>query len=334
MNTWDCPASIGLFTLVFLLQSIHSRGWNWQMVWAVVWKMLLLAGMCVLVYLPFFLGFASQAGGVLPSLIYNTRGVQFLVMFFPFLLVLLIYLLWCNHQHKAVDGKTILYVVMFALALGLLGMLFPLSKQLSVSIWTALQNGIGGVQEQLTAAIQQAYTFAGMYSARDIPALLQETIVRRIKDSSVVIVLLVMLYLVARYLIHKTNDTEPTDAGRNAPIHQFVQILILLGAGLCLFPEFFFLVDVFQARMNTIFKFYFQTWMVWSIAASFALIVLWDSLRGLKGIIFKIVSIITIAICCVYPFTCIGIASLLAIRKTGHWMAVHIWIGLVRGMPL
>lgn len=302
MNTWDFPASFGLFALVFLLQSIRSCGWSRQMVWAVVWKMVLLAGMCVLVYLPFFLGFSSQAGGVLPSLIYNTRGIQFLVMFFPFLLILLVYLLWSNHKQKAADGKIILYSLLFALALGLLGLLFPLSKQLSISVWTALQNWVGDMQEQLAVAAQRAHAFAGIYGARDIPALMQKTAARRIQDSSVLIILLVMLYLVARYLFRKTSTAEPTDTDRNAPIHQFVQLLILLGAGLCLFPEFFFLVDVFQARMNTIFKFYFQTWMVWSIAASFAWIVLWDALRGLKGIIFRIISVIIIVICCIYPF--------------------------------
>jgi len=302
MNTWDFPASFGLFALVFLLQSIRSCGWSRQMVWAVVWKMVLLAGMCVLVYLPFFLGFSSQAGGVLPSLIYNTRGIQFLVMFFPFLLILLVYLLWSNHKQKAAEGKIILYSLLFALALGLLGLLFPLSKQLSISVWTALQNWVGDMQEQLAVAAQRAHAFAGIYGARDIPALMQKTAARRIQDSSVLIILLVMLYLVARYLFRKTSTAEPTDTDRNAPIHQFVQLLILLGAGLCLFPEFFFLVDVFQARMNTIFKFYFQTWMVWSIAASFAWIVLWDALRGLKGIIFRIISVIIIVICCIYPF--------------------------------
>ncbi|NMB62236.1 MAG: hypothetical protein GYA18_07855 [Chloroflexi bacterium] len=301
MNTWDFPASIGIFALVFLLQSIHSHSWSWQIVWAVIWKMVLMVMVCVLIYLPFFLGFASQAGGILPSLIYRTRGIHFLIMFLPFLLILLIYLCWSNRQQKAADGKIIWYVLWFALTLGLLNLFFPLSKQLSISIWTGLQNWIGGVQARLSTAVQSAYAFVGIYGADDIASLVTETFFRRLQDSSVVILLLVMLYLVVRYLFRKTCAVELTD-DRNVPIHTFVQFLILLGIGLCLFPEFFFLVDVFQNRMNTIFKFYFQAWMVWSIAGSFALIVLWNSLRGLKGFVFRIVSIFTIAICCIYPF--------------------------------
>lgn len=300
MNTWDFPAGIGLFALVFLLQRIRSDGWNWQTVWAVIWKLILLVMACGLIYLPFFLGFASQAGGILPSLIYRTRGIHFLVMFLPFLLILWVYLWWSNHQQKAADGKIVRYVLLFALILGLLDVLFPLSRQVSISVWTWLQNWMGGVQTRLSTAIQSAYAFAGIYGAGDIASLMKETFLRRFQDSSVVILLLVMLYLVARYLFRKTPAAEPAE-DRNAPIHTFVQLLILLGIGLCLFPEFFFLVDVFQNRMNTIFKFYFQTWMVWSIAASFALIVLWESLRDLKGMVFKIVSVITIVVCCAYP---------------------------------
>jgi uncharacterized membrane protein len=38
-----------------------------------------------------------------------------------------------------------------------------------------------------------------------------------------------------------------------------VLLLVLLGAGLTLAPEFVYLRDQFGTRMNTIFKFYFQT---------------------------------------------------------------------------
>jgi YYY domain-containing protein len=41
--------------------------------------------------------------------------------------------------------------------------------------------------------------------------------------------------------------------------------------------EFFYLIDVFRARMNTIFKFYFQAWVLMAIASAFA--VFWLS-RG------------------------------------------------------
>jgi hypothetical protein len=45
--------------------------------------------------------------------------------------------------------------------------------------------------------------------------------------------------------------------------------MIVTGALLMLGPEFVYLRDNFGWRMNTIFKFYFQTWTLWALAAAF-----------------------------------------------------------------
>ena len=305
LNTWDFPASFGLFSLVFLLRFIKRKGWNWQAFLEIIEKVVLLALGCVLVYLPFFLGFSSQAGGILPSLLYSTRGVQFIVMFFPFLFLLLVYLIWSNHHQKTPDKKIISYFLIFITVIGLFSLLFPLSRQLAVSVWTQLQRWMGGLENQLNQAIQQAQAFAAIYGAVDISSLMQKTWNRRIQDSSVIVILLVFLYLVIRFLF-RTPATQKSDEidqpGEKAPIHDFVQLLIFMGCGLCLIPEFFFLVDVFSDRMNTIFKFYFQTWILWSLAGSFVLVVLWDALKKIQGVIFRIASVLILVICCVYSF--------------------------------
>jgi YYY domain-containing protein len=305
LNTWDFPSCFGLFILVFLLRLIKKRGWNWQTFLEAIWKIVILALGCVLVYLPFFLGFASQAGGILPSLLYSTRGIQFIVMFFPFLFLLLVYLVWSNHRQKAPDKKILPYFLLFIAILSLFSLLFPLSKQLAVSVWTQLQNWLGGLGNQIVQAIQRAQAFANIYSAADIPALMNETFSRRMQDSSVIVILLIFIYLAIRFLFRASSTEEGKQIdqpGQKARIHDFVHLLILVGCGLCLIPEFFFLVDVFSARMNTIFKFYFQTWILWSLAGSFCLVVLWDALKKIQGVIFKMISILTLCICCAYPF--------------------------------
>ena len=48
-------------------------------------------------------------------------------------------------------------------------------------------------------------------------------------------------------------------------------LLIGMGLGLTLFCEFFYLKDNFYVRINTVFKLYYQAWMLWSIAAAYAL---------------------------------------------------------------
>ena len=305
MNTWDFPASFGLTILVFILLFFKEHKWGWNALKEIVWKIALLALGCMLVYIPFFLGFDSQAGGILPSLIYTTRGAQFTVMFFPFLLFLLLYLLGSNHKQMSPDKKILRYFLFFVTGISLFALLFPFSRQAAITIWNELQGTFGGFEAQLLNAFQQAQAFAATYNATDISSLMQETLQRRFTDPSVALVLLLFLYLIVRFLFRKRpaggNDSA-VSVSENQNIHDFVHLMIFMGAGLCLIPEFFFLVDVFSSRMNTIFKFYFQAWILWSIAGAFALIVIWDSLKGWKNIVFRAASILIIGISCAYPF--------------------------------
>jgi uncharacterized membrane protein len=52
---------------------------------------------------------------------------------------------------------------------------------------------------------------------------------------------------------------------------RFPVLMALLGLGLTLTPEFIFLKDIFNTRMNTIFKFYFQAWVLWSLVGAWQL---------------------------------------------------------------
>jgi len=82
----------------------------------------------------------------------------------------------------------------------------------------------------------------------------------------------------------------------------FVLFLIILGALLTLAPEFVYLRDNFSWRMNTIFKFYFQAWIVWSLSASYAIAVLINRVKKgkLLNVLFSglisILGIVTFAI--------------------------------------
>jgi uncharacterized membrane protein len=62
----------------------------------------------------------------------------------------------------------------------------------------------------------------------------------------------------------------------------------LMGGLLVIFVEFFYLRDQFGSRMNTIFKFYYQTWIFWGLAAAFGTAILLRGLRGIWSIVFRI----------------------------------------------
>ncbi len=53
--------------------------------------------------------------------------------------------------------------------------------------------------------------------------------------------------------------------------------LFAVGFGLVLIPEFVFLLDIFGARFNTVFKLYYQAWLLMALASAIALIVVWSA---------------------------------------------------------
>ena len=57
--------------------------------------------------------------------------------------------------------------------------------------------------------------------------------------------------------------------------------LFTIGFLITILPEFFFLGDIYTNRMNTIFKLYYQTWLLTGVAAAIAVVVIWQTLRKL-----------------------------------------------------
>ena len=78
-------------------------------------------------------------------------------------------------------------------------------------------------------------------------------------------------------------------------------LLVLLGAGLTLFPEFFYLRDQFGWRMNTIFKFYYQAWILWAAAAAYASVWLWENTPNWRRALMRLVWVLVVACGLVYP---------------------------------
>jgi uncharacterized membrane protein len=80
----------------------------------------------------------------------------------------------------------------------------------------------------------------------------------------------------------------------------FVILLVLIGSLLIIGPEFFYLRDQFGLRMNTIFKFYFAAWIMWGLAAAYAVSSIWE-LSNRKILPLKILIILPLLLGLIYP---------------------------------
>ena len=247
LNTWDFPP----YWLLLLLAALYSGARQGGLA-AGLWRGGIGAGLLLLgtllLYLPYFLTAQSQAGGILPNLLHPTRLPQFLLMFGHFLLAVvgLLLLAWREQRPSAaaVAAAT-------AVALGLPIIFLLLSGlQATGGIGAALPSGevSGEIIVQRRLAHPWTFLLMGGLSSLTLALLWQRLV-------------------------------EPGKASRATT---FVLLLVAIGALLTYAPEFVYLRDNFGNRMNTIFKFHYQGWLLLGISAAYAIAGSgWQAMRGL-----------------------------------------------------
>lgn len=310
LNTWDFPIYVALFAAVFTWHRTAQNGWGWGRVSDFVKIGLLLGIAGALVYLPFYIGFASQAGGLLPSLAFHTRGVYFVVMFLPLLFPIGAWLVanlrkvsrrdWRNGLLAGVGVVTALWVFMLTA-----GVFFQAALTAGQS-WQEKGGTLAATGARLSSAVS---AFFGTQGGAGIE-LLHAAVLRRFSDPVTWLLLLLVVFFAWAVLsaarrqpltAENNSEIEPPPLVSNRVVTAFVALLILIGAGLTLLPEFFYLKDGFGTRLNTIFKFYFQTWMVWGLAAAYATAILWRQLRRMGAAAFKTSWVLLTAAALIYP---------------------------------
>lgn len=286
LNTWDFPIYVVLFAAAFSLANYEREGWSTRRITEFIEVVAALGIIGVVLYLPFYTGFASQAGGVLPSLSFFTRGKNFWIMFAPLLAPILVWLIWEFRRHgnrtalraglafsaALVGGLWLISYLYGGLLLGLAGL--------------GTGQAFGGGLRDLGGFLMglQYGNLAPMYADQTL-AVIWNSLVRRFESPGTWLTLLALIAITWAGLAARRKDAHDEDkdsslqAGR--PVHAFVLLVVLSGAGLALAPEFVYLRDHFATRMNTIFKLYFQVWILWSLAAAYGTAVMWQ--RGFSG---------------------------------------------------
>ncbi len=286
LNTWDFPMYVGLIAGAYLLVRARQVGWSWERFkeFGALGIALGVAG--VLLYIPFYIGFSSQAGGILPNLIYPTRGAHLWVMFGIFFLPLFAFLIVLFRKDRAFPRlKYGLYA-----ALGLTVALWIFSLLLGLGIVSLPV--VGDIYlDSLGATGRQSEVFV-------------EAFRRRILSPGAWVTLIAILTLVLGLLWPRSmSSAEQSPEGRYTlrPSHQFVLLLILLSTLLLFVPEFIYLRDQFGWRINTIFKFYYQAWLLLGIAVAYATRELFGAFRRTGRFLSSVALMVLLGLGLIYP---------------------------------
>lgn len=247
LNTWDFPAYWLLFVASFFVSTTHLP--------AKLSLLLTLAAAATLaifpifIYFPYFLTAQNQAGGFIPNFFYPTALSQFLLIFGHFWIGLgvLIWLAWKESPPRLTHIAIIFTVSIIVPSLFLLVsafLTFSLIRPFLSQPLPELPAGSNTYLDVMLARwLAQPWTYLWCGSTL---TLLGALIWSRVHNRP------------------KLKQTPVT----------FALLLASLGLLLVYTPEFVYLRDSFGTRMNTIFKFYYQGWLLLGLAAVFGIMTL------------------------------------------------------------
>jgi YYY domain-containing protein len=325
LNTWDFPILLTLFCSAYILTLVHDQGWRWSRALDFLELAIPLGILSILLYLPFYLGFQSQAGGILPNLVNPSRGAHLWVMFGPFFILLFAFLLYHWRSVKTpANWKNAWWITIIGfLALWLFSWLLTLIGILASGLLPWL-NYISNTLPWFLAWLPK--TLANLIQPNVLEMLLASqgmpnlgilffgALIRRLQYSGGLFILFFLstasLAFLAGIKAHPENSEPQKQSSTSVP-GTFIFLLIFIGAMLVIVPEFFYLKDGFGNRMNTVFKFYYQAWLMWSLAAAFGTIILLRELRGAWRWVFAGIFVVVLSMAMVYAPLAFG-------TKTNH----------------
>lgn len=272
LNSWDLPTLLATSTLAFFLGRYRGdHPWTRCLRDSIALGGCLLAG-SLLFYWPFYRTLHTQAQGLGLAYYAKTPLKHYLLCFGPWILPLL---------GGAVDGW-----VRLCRRGGLRG------RRLAWGIWgatfllpwlvTFLLGGVGRFILGIAVTLSRGPWLLLLQSALLTGWLLE------------------MCFLV-RQMPGGSHDS-PEKHQHNAlftPTLLLARLFLLGGVGLTYLVEFMYLRDVFDTRMNTVFKLYYQAWVLLGLGATLTAYELWQ--RGGRRRIVVCLSLLILGACYYYP---------------------------------
>ncbi len=319
LNTWDLPIYLALVSLAYgagvYARSRQPLDRDLILRTGALFVAWLVSGLAL--YAFFYAGFSSQAGGILPYVFPPTRLPQYLIQFGPFIFVAICFLAaYLIGRARQGNPRSVLNVALkgwgwiVAICLGFYAL---------VLIGARLLYALSQAFQKLIVDTGVNVAFGNLSLAEAVGASLKA----RLLNPWLFILLTLLLALCIAALLWRpasTGEAAPRErihagaakgadeAGGAQPAASsdiFAFLLILIGLALTLSVEFFYLRDIFGYRMNTVFKFYFQGWVMLACASAYGV---WWMLNRSERILgpvvkwsFLSVSVILVLLAMIYP---------------------------------
>ena len=255
LNTWDFPIYLAIMS-VAIAAARAQRSTSWASEALIMGVGLGLLG--VGLYGPFYIGFQSQASGFLPNLFNPTKVQQFLVFFGPFLFAIGSYLAlissqlgWHFHWGRL---PSLLLAVLVAPVVAMLTMV------VTAGISPSLRPYVDGILHE-----PYIHSLTGQPSISSLVFLALRFHLGNPLTWLLLSGLLIWIALI--WPSHRPASHNSITASSSSD--RFVLLLVGVGVLLPLVVEFVYLRDNFGIRMNTVFKFYYQAWILFAIAAAY-----------------------------------------------------------------
>jgi YYY domain-containing protein len=285
VNTWDFPIYLTLAIVALglgswlshpalsILKEVRDRAIDW----------LLIGSLGLALYLPFYRSLTSQVAGLWPNVFNGTRAMQFFILFGPFIIIGVLFGVHLLRQQrlrgivlaKGVISGTLGVIGVSVIGAALIGGVFYHAS----SVLRAWFEGI------LLAMNQRGITLAAQLLARAIDPWVPLALALGLS-------VIGLLWLAARRASPRTDVAQSKDFA-----------LLLYGAGLllALIVESVFIVDLFFTRKNTMFKFDYQVWVLWSVASAYAVYYLGHSASRVWRWITSLIVVGAIGLALIYP---------------------------------
>jgi len=279
LNTWDFPIQWAVAVAAYAsgrMYGAHTFALRPHLRSVISLAAALAIGGLAL-YIPFYGGFQSQAGGPLIHVHSPTRLTHFIVMFGPLLFIIVSFLawgVWRARKNREFLGRTALRVGVILLVLAAL-----------IVIGTALVIVLSPSVRSLVAPTM----------ANEEPATIALRYLNMRLSLPWVTLLLVGIIGTSVVLLRCTRFNHAV---------RFSLLLVIAGALMALIPDYVYLKDVFGVRINTVFKFYFQAWVLWAVAAAgavYALLAAEDRLGASARWVFGSSLALVVALGLLYP---------------------------------